>query len=42
LYRETSEGAVHGTGVYSAGVGLKDLALERFPDIKNKKIKRKR
>jgi hypothetical protein len=38
---ETSEGAVHGTGVYSAGVGPKGPALERFPDIKNKKNKKK-
>jgi hypothetical protein len=29
---------VHGTGVYSARVDLKDPALERFPNIK-KKIK---
>jgi hypothetical protein len=31
---------VHGTGVYSAGVGPKGPALERFPDIKKKKKKR--
>jgi hypothetical protein len=36
---ETSEGAVHGTGVYSAGVGPKGPALERFPVIKKKKRK---
>ena len=31
---------MHGIGVYSAGVGPKGLAFERFPDIKkNKKIK---
>jgi hypothetical protein len=30
---------VHGTEVYSAGVGPKGLALERFPDIKKKKKK---
>jgi hypothetical protein len=29
---------VHGTGVYSAGVGPKGPALERFLDIKKKKI----
>ena len=40
--RETSKGAVHETGVYSAGVGPKGLALERFPDIKKKKIKKKK
>jgi hypothetical protein len=28
---------VHGTEVYSTGVGLKGPALERFPDIKKKK-----
>jgi hypothetical protein len=28
---------VHGTRVYSAGVGPKGPALERFPDIKKKK-----
>jgi hypothetical protein len=28
---------VHGTGVYSAGVGPKGPALERFLDIKKKK-----
>jgi hypothetical protein len=32
---------VHGTGVYSAGVGPKGLALERFIDIKKKKKKKK-
>jgi hypothetical protein len=31
---------VHGTGVYSAGVGLKCPALKRFPDIKKKKKKK--
>jgi hypothetical protein len=31
--RETSEGVVRGTGVYSVGMGPKDPALERFPDI---------
>jgi hypothetical protein len=31
---------VHGTGVYSAGVGPKGPALERFLDIKKKKLKR--
>jgi hypothetical protein len=30
---------VHGTGVYSAGVGPKGPALERFLDIKKKKKK---
>jgi hypothetical protein len=30
----TSEGAVHKTGVYSAGVSLNGLALEGFPYIK--------
>jgi hypothetical protein len=29
---------VHGTGVYSAGVGPKGPALERFLDIKKKKV----
>jgi hypothetical protein len=29
---------VYGTGVYSAEVGPKDLALERFPDINKKNI----
>jgi hypothetical protein len=33
---------VHGTGVYSAGVGPKGPALERFLDIKKKKRKRKK
>jgi hypothetical protein len=33
---------VHGTGVYSAGVGPKDPALERFLDIKKKKKKKKK
>jgi hypothetical protein len=28
---------VHGTGIYSAGMGPKDPALERFLDIKKKK-----
>jgi hypothetical protein len=28
---------VHGTGVYSARMVLKGLALERFPNIKKKK-----
>jgi hypothetical protein len=28
---------VHGTGIYSVGVGPKGLALERFLDIKKKK-----
>jgi hypothetical protein len=28
---------VHGTGVYSAGVGPKGPALKRFPDIKKEK-----
>jgi hypothetical protein len=32
---------VHGTGVYSAGVGPKGPALERFLDIKKKKKKDK-
>ena len=32
--REISKGAVHGTKVYSARVGPKGPALERFPDIK--------
>jgi hypothetical protein len=36
--RETFEGAVHGIGVYSAWVGPKGPALERFLDIKKKKI----
>jgi hypothetical protein len=31
---------VHGTGVYSAGVGPKGPALERFLDIKKKKKKK--
>jgi hypothetical protein len=31
---------VHGTGVYSARVGPKGLALERFLDIKKEKKKR--
>jgi hypothetical protein len=30
---------VHGTGVYSVGVGPKGPALERFLDIKKKKKK---
>jgi hypothetical protein len=30
---------VHGTGVYSAGVGPKCPALKRFPDIKKRKKK---
>jgi hypothetical protein len=29
---------VHGTGVYSAGVGPKDPALERIFDIKKKSL----
>jgi hypothetical protein len=29
---------VHGTGVYSVGVGPKGPALERFLDIKKKKL----
>jgi hypothetical protein len=29
---------VHGTGVYFAGVGPKGPALERFLDIKKKKV----
>jgi hypothetical protein len=33
---------VHGTGVYSTGVGPKGLALERFIDIKKKKKKEKK
>jgi hypothetical protein len=33
---------VHGTGVYSAGVGPKCSALERFPDIKKKKKKKRK
>jgi hypothetical protein len=33
---------VHGTGVYSAGVGPKGPALERFLDIKKKKKKKKK
>ena len=28
---------MHSTGVYSAGMGPKDPALKRFPDIKKKK-----
>jgi hypothetical protein len=32
--RKTFEGAVHGSEVYSAGVGPKGLALSRFPIIK--------
>jgi hypothetical protein len=39
---ETSKGAVHGTEVYSAGVGPKGSALERLPNIKIKKNKNKR
>jgi hypothetical protein len=38
---KTSKGTVHGTRVYSAGVGPKGPALERFPDIKNLKKKKK-
>ena len=30
---------MHGTGVYSVGVGLKGSALERFSDIKRKEKK---
>jgi hypothetical protein len=33
---------VHGTGVYSAGVGPKGPALERFSDKKKKKRKKKK
>jgi hypothetical protein len=33
---------VHGIGVYSAGVGPKGPALERFLDIKKKKKKKKK
>jgi hypothetical protein len=33
---------VHRIGVYSAGVGLKGLALEGFLDIKKKKKKKKK
>jgi hypothetical protein len=33
---------VHRTGVYFVGVGLKGHTLERFPDIKKKKIKKKK
>jgi hypothetical protein len=32
---------VYETEVYSAGVGLKDFALERFPDKRKKKKERK-
>ena len=32
---------MHGTGIYFAGVGPKDPALERFPDIKKKRKKKK-
>jgi hypothetical protein len=39
--RETSEDAVHGSKVYSAGVDLKGLALPRFSVIK-KNFKKKR
>jgi hypothetical protein len=31
---ETFKGAVHGTRIYSVGVDLKGLALEKFSDIK--------
>jgi hypothetical protein len=34
---ETFKGAVHRTEVYFAGMGSKDPALERFPNIKKKK-----
>jgi hypothetical protein len=37
----TSKDAVHGTGVYSTGVGPNGPALERFPDIKNNKNNKK-
>jgi hypothetical protein len=33
---------VHGTGVYSAGVGPKCPALKRFPDIKKRKRRKKK
>jgi hypothetical protein len=35
MCRKTFEGAMHGTKVYSARMGLKGLALKKFPDIKN-------
>jgi hypothetical protein len=38
LYRYTFESALHGTGVYSAGVGPKGPALERFINIKKKTL----
>jgi hypothetical protein len=41
MYKKTSEGVVHGTGVYSTGIGSKGPALERFPDKKKKKKKKK-
>jgi hypothetical protein len=37
-WRKTFEGAMHRTEVYLAGVDPKDPTLERFPDIKIKKI----
>jgi hypothetical protein len=30
----SSKGAVHETGIYSAGVGPNGPTLERFPDLK--------
>jgi hypothetical protein len=33
---------MHGTEVYSAGVGPKCLALKRFPDIKKRKRRKKK
>jgi hypothetical protein len=33
---------VHETGIYSARVGLKGPALERFPNIKKKKKRRRK
>jgi hypothetical protein len=37
-----SEGAVHGTWVYSAGVNPNGPSFERFPDLKKKKKKKKK
>ena len=39
---EIFEGTVHETGVYSARLGLNDLAFERFPDLKENRKREKK
>jgi hypothetical protein len=36
-YRETFEGAVHGSEIYFIGEGSKGVVLSRFPVMKKKK-----